>query len=55
MILLFVGGIMNLLWIAGLTILILVEKIVPTGRLIPRVSGAVIIASGLWLLLGSAV
>ena len=55
MILLFVGGIMNLLWIAGLTILILVEKIVPAGRLIPRVSGAVIIASGLWLLLGSAV
>ena len=34
---------------------ILVEKIIPAGRLIPRASGAVIIASGLWMLLGSAV
>ena len=42
---------MNLLWIAGLTILILVEKIVPTGRLIPRISGALIAAAGVWLLI----
>jgi predicted metal-binding membrane protein len=32
MTLLFVGGIMNVLWIAGLTILILLEKVVPMGR-----------------------
>lgn len=50
MALLFVGGIMNVLWIAGLTILVLLEKIVPTGRLIPRVSGALIALAGLWLL-----
>jgi predicted metal-binding membrane protein len=50
MLLLFVGGIMNLLWIAGLTILIFVEKIVPAGRLVPRVSGALLGAAGVWLL-----
>jgi predicted metal-binding membrane protein len=50
MALLFVGGIMNVLWIAGLTILVLVEKIVPAGRLIPRISGALISAAGIWLL-----
>ena len=50
MALLFVGGIMNVLWIAGLTILVLLEKIVPAGRLIPRVSGALIGAAGIWLL-----
>ena len=50
MALLFVGGIMNLMWIAGLTILILLEKIIPAGRLIPRVSGALIGAAGIWLL-----
>lgn len=50
MLLLFVGGIMNLLWIAGLTILILLEKIVPAGRLVPRISGGLIGAAGVWLL-----
>ena len=52
MTLLFVGGIMNVLWIAGLTILILMEKVVPTGRLVPRVAGAVIATGGVGLLLG---
>jgi predicted metal-binding membrane protein len=50
MLLLFVGGIMNLLWIAGLTILIFVEKIVPAGRLVPRISGGLLGAAGVWLL-----
>ena len=50
MTLLFVGGIMNVLWIAGLMILILLEKVVPMGRLIPRVAGAVIAVGGVFLL-----
>lgn len=53
MVLLFVGGIMNVLWIAGLTILVLLEKIVPDGRLIPRMSGTLITAAGIWLLAGA--
>ncbi|HEY4712956.1 MAG TPA: DUF2182 domain-containing protein, partial [Aquirhabdus sp.] len=51
MLLLFVGGVMNTLWIAGLTVLILLEKIVPMGRLIPRIAGVVLISLGLGLLM----
>lgn len=51
MLLLFVGGVMNILWIAGLTVLILLEKIVPTGRLIPRIAGVILMGLGLRLLL----
>lgn len=46
MALLFVGGVMSLLWIAGLTIFVLLEKIIPAGRVIARISGAVFIARG---------
>jgi predicted metal-binding membrane protein len=51
MALLFVGGVMNVLWIAGLAILVLMEKIVPTGHLIPRLAGAGLAAAGLFLLI----
>lgn len=53
MALLFVGGVMNIIWIAGLTILVLLEKVVPAGRLISRVSGAALTAWGLWLLVAA--
>ena len=49
MALLFVGGVMNVVWIAGLAILVLLEKVVPVGRLIPRLAGAVMTAAGLFL------
>jgi predicted metal-binding membrane protein len=50
MALLFVGGIMNVLWIAGLTILVLLEKVVPAGRVISRIAGVMIGCAGVWLL-----
>jgi predicted metal-binding membrane protein len=50
MALLFVGGVMNILWIAGLAILILLEKVVPTGMLLSRLSGALMLFAGIWLL-----
>jgi predicted metal-binding membrane protein len=50
MALLFVGGVMNLLWIAALAILVLLEKIAPIGRLVARLAGLCFIASGVWLL-----
>ena len=31
MLLLFVGGVMNLVWIAGLTLLVAIEKLAPFG------------------------
>ncbi|TIT35447.1 MAG: DUF2182 domain-containing protein [Mesorhizobium sp.] len=49
MALLFVGGVMNVLWIAGIAILVLLEKMVPAGQLIPRISGALMVAIGVWL------
>jgi predicted metal-binding membrane protein len=51
MALLFVGGVMNLLWIAALAILVLVEKAVPFGGAIARVAGVAFIGGGVWLLL----
>ncbi|MCZ8543385.1 DUF2182 domain-containing protein [Mesorhizobium qingshengii] len=53
MALLFVGGVMNVLWIAGIAILVLLEKTVPTGQLIPRISGMLMAAAGAWLILGA--
>jgi predicted metal-binding membrane protein len=50
MALLFVGGVMNLFWIAVLAILVLLEKIAPLGRLAARIAGICLIASGAWLL-----
>lgn len=53
MALLFVGGVMNVLWIAGIAILVLLEKTVPTGQLIPRISGMLMAAAGTRLILGA--
>jgi predicted metal-binding membrane protein len=49
MALLFVGGVMSLLWIAGLAILVLLEKIVPAGRMVARLAGVLMVAGGSFL------
>ncbi|MGB6541648.1 MAG: DUF2182 domain-containing protein [Xanthobacteraceae bacterium] len=54
MALLFVGGVMNLLWIAVLAVLVLLEKVVPFGRIVARLAGIAFIAGGAWLLLQHA-
>jgi predicted metal-binding membrane protein len=51
MLLLFVGGVMNVLWIAALAGLVLLEKVLPFGKLIPRIAGCAFAAAGIWLLL----
>jgi predicted metal-binding membrane protein len=51
MVLLFVGGVMNLSWIAALAILVLLEKVIPSGRIIARAAGLISIAWGGWILL----
>jgi predicted metal-binding membrane protein len=53
MALLFVGGVMNLLWIAAIAAFVLIEKIVPAGRLISRIAGVGFVAAGTWLAVGS--
>lgn len=53
MLLLFVGGVMNIAWVAMLAILVLLEKVTPVGRAVARVSGAGLVAAGAWILLAS--
>jgi predicted metal-binding membrane protein len=53
MALLFVGGVMNVSWIALITIFVLTEKVVPLGRLISRLAGTLFFAVGAWLIASS--
>jgi predicted metal-binding membrane protein len=46
MALLFFGGVMNLYWIAGLAVFVLLEKTVPLGHWFGRLAGAVLVAWG---------
>jgi predicted metal-binding membrane protein len=48
MLLLFVGGVMNLWWIAALTVFVLVEKVAPFGERGGRYSGLFVAAFGVW-------
>ena len=43
MALLFVGGVMNLIWIAVLTLIVLAEKLLPAGAMIGKLLGALLI------------
>jgi predicted metal-binding membrane protein len=51
MALLFVGGVMNVLWIAGLTFFVLAEKLLPGGRILSRATGVVLACFGIWMLI----
>ncbi len=48
--LLFVGGVMNLYWIAGLAIYVLIEKSIPTGHWFGSLTGIVLSIWGVWML-----
>ena len=52
MALLFYGGVMNLVWIAGLAVFVLLEKVLPAGVAFGKVTGVLLIIWGVWL--GSA-
>lgn len=52
MLLLFVGGVMNIYVIAGLTVLVLFEKIAPFGDRTSRALGVGLIALAVWVLVG---
>lgn len=52
--LLFFGGIMNLYWIAGLALFVLIEKTIPTGQWLARAAGAGLIGWGVVLLATAA-
>ncbi len=49
MLLLFAAGIMNLVWIAGLAVLVLLEKLSPFGANLAPLSAALLIGAGLYV------
>jgi predicted metal-binding membrane protein len=53
MTLLFVGGVMNVLWIALLALVVMLEKLLPIGRWIARAAGIASLAAGAWLVVAA--
>jgi predicted metal-binding membrane protein len=51
MLLLFVGGVMNLVWIAGLTLFVAIEKLAPFGERAARAVAVLLVAGGALLIL----
>jgi predicted metal-binding membrane protein len=47
MALLFVAGVMNLLWVATITAFVLIEKAVPRGDVVGRIAGVILVVAGL--------
>jgi predicted metal-binding membrane protein len=50
MALLFVAGVMNLLWIAGLAIVVLAERVLPGGAAVSRIVGVLLLLAGVVVL-----
>ncbi len=55
MLLLFVLGVMNILWIAALAGFVLIEKVAPAGSWISRATGVLLAGWGVWMVLDSAI
>jgi predicted metal-binding membrane protein len=53
MALLFVVGVMNVLWIALLALLVLVEKLTARGRWLARAAGIACVIAGVWMMFSS--
>jgi len=52
MLLMFAGGVMNLAWMAALTVYVLAEKVVPQGPRFSRLAGAALVVFGGLMLAG---
>jgi predicted metal-binding membrane protein len=53
MALLFVGGVMNLYWIVGLALFVLLEKTIPAGHWLGSITGIGLMIWGGWLTAGT--
>jgi predicted metal-binding membrane protein len=53
MALLFVAGVMNLVWVAALTLIVLLEKVAPGAAVLSRAAGLAMLGAGSWLLLAA--
>ncbi len=54
MALLFVLGVMNLVWIAGLAAFVLAEKVIPCGEKVSKITGVMLVAWGVYVVLTAA-
>ena len=52
MALLLVAGVMNLMWVAAIAGLVLLEKVAPAGDRLGRVAGVVLVGWGVWMVAG---
>lgn len=50
MTLLFVGGVMNLLWVAAIMVFVLLEKVAPYGHVLGRITGGALLVAGALLI-----
>ena len=55
MLLLFAGGVMNLVWIAGLSLLVLAEKSLPRGERLSVALGVLMLIAGTGLIASAVV
>jgi predicted metal-binding membrane protein len=53
MMLLFVGGVMNLPWVLLVAAFVLLEKVLPHGRVVARGAGAAMVAAGVYILIST--
>ena len=51
MLLLFVAGVMNLVWVALIAGFVFVEKLLPAGRLTAHFAGVALVLTGVYLLI----
>lgn len=51
MILLFVGGVMNLVWVAAIAVFVLVEKVASFGTIVSRISAGLFVAGGIVMII----
>lgn len=52
MAMLFVAGVMNLLWVAAIAGFVLLEKVAPAGHWVGRVVGVILVGWGMWMIAG---
>ena len=52
MVLLFVTGVMNMLWVAAITLFVLLEKVLPRGMRFGALAGVALVGWGAWMIIG---
>ena len=50
MALLFVAGVMNVLWVGAIAAFVFIEKVAPRGEIIGRTAGVLLVGAGLWVI-----